>query len=480
LSGLFCFIPAAPIAPEGNGKYIHHKGDRTMRKTHTESNDINTIIQPQHSGTPRSWAKNVICLTVLALTVAAAGTVHATDGYFSNGYGIKSKGRAGVSLTATDDAFGGANNPATIVWAADRVDVGVDYFRPKRESERSGAAGPASALNGQVNSDSDNFFIPELGLKYSISDTFAVGIAVYGNGGMNTNYAADTLNFGPGGTKNILAGTGRLGVDLNQLLVAPTVAWKFTPNQSIGLAPQIGYQWFKASGLDAFSGSSQAPAALSDHGYDKAFGIGVRVGYLWNVSPEFSVGAAYSSPVFMQRFDTYRGLFAKDGGFDIPQNVGVGVGVQPLPSLRLGVDYQWIDYAGVASVGNPSNKANPLGSGDGPGFGWRSISAVKVGADWKAFESLTLRAGYSFNENPIRSSDVTFNILAPGVIQHHLTLGTTYAFGSQELSAAYMHGFLNSVSGDSLFVAFGKASPGTVEKISMSQDSFGLQYSYKF
>jgi long-chain fatty acid transport protein len=101
-------------------------------------------------------------------------------------------------------------------------------------------------------------------------------------------------------------------------------------------------------------------------------------------------------------------------------------------------------------------------------------------SDWKENEALTLRGGYSYNENPIPSSDVTFNILAPGVIQHHLTAGATYAFGRQEFSAAYMQGVHNSVSGESRFVALGQAPPGTRETISMHQNSFGLQYSYKY
>lgn len=418
---------------------------------------------------------------VLGLVVANAVTVYATDGYFSNGYGIKSKGRAGVSLTTTDDAFGGANNPATITWAADRVDLGLDWFRPIRDAERTGAAGPAAALNGQVTSDSDNFFIPEFGFKRAIGKDVAVAITVYGNGGMNTDYPAGQLNLGPGATGlNLLAGPGRLGVDFSQLFVAPTVAWKFTANQSIGLAPIFGYQRFKAYGLGAFSPLSQDNTALTDRGYDQAFGVGVRVGYLWNITPEVSVGAAYSSPVFMQRFEKYRGLFTEDGSFDTPQNFGAGLGWQALPVLRLGVDYKWIDYAWVAAVGNPSGNAGLLGQAGGPGFGWRSISVIKLGADWKVADNFTLRGGYSFNENPIRSSDVTFNILAPGVVQHHLTLGATYAFARQEISAAYMHGFSNSVTGESRFVALGMAPPGTTEKISMYQDSFGVQYSYKY
>jgi long-chain fatty acid transport protein len=441
----------------------------TMRQTGQQTKQL-------YPGRQNKRPHSIVRLTITTLSLAVAVNAFATDGYFSNGYGIKSKGRAGVSVTATDDAFGGANNPATVVWAADRIDGGVDWFKPSRGSERSGAVG----LNGQVSSDQENFIIPELALKYSINQDLALGVSVYGNGGMNTDYSDHTLNFGPGVYRNLLAGSGRLGVDFSQLFVAPTVAYKITPTQSIGLAPVIGYQWFKAAGLSAFAPLSQDATALTDRGYDHAFGIGVRIGYLWNVTPEFSVGTAYSSPVFMQRFDKYKGLFAEDGSFDTPQSFSAGLGWQVTPAVHAGIDYKWIDYAGIAAVGNSSSNPGQLGQAAGPGFGWRSISVIKLGSDWKVNDALTLRGGYSYNENPIHSSGVTFNILAPGVIQHHLTAGATYAFGRQELSAAYMHGFHNSVSGESRFVALGQAPPGTRETISMHQNSFGLQYSYKY
>jgi len=49
-----------------------------------------------------------------------AGSAYATNGYFSHGYGMKAKGMAGASTALHDDAFGGANNPAAMVFAGNR------------------------------------------------------------------------------------------------------------------------------------------------------------------------------------------------------------------------------------------------------------------------------------------------------------------------------------------------------------------------
>ncbi|CAN1539424.1 hypothetical protein MCEMIEM28_01732 [Burkholderiaceae bacterium] len=43
---------------------------------------------------------------------AALIPAHATNGYFSHGYGIKAKGMGGAGVALAQDGFAGANNPA--------------------------------------------------------------------------------------------------------------------------------------------------------------------------------------------------------------------------------------------------------------------------------------------------------------------------------------------------------------------------------
>jgi long-chain fatty acid transport protein len=73
----------------------------------------------------------------------------------------------------------------------------------------------------------------------------------------------------------LLCGTGSLGVDLSQLIIAPTLAWKFHARHSIGIAPLFAYQRFKAEGLQAFQGLSTSPGNVTNNGYDSSTGWGV-------------------------------------------------------------------------------------------------------------------------------------------------------------------------------------------------------------
>ncbi len=436
--------------------------------------------------------KLAICAALVA--AFAPGLASATDGYFADGYGIKSKGRAGTGTAMATDAFGGANNPASMVFVGNRIDFGVDLFSPRRESARTGSA---AGINGQADSDSNYFLIPEFGYNKMINPNLSLGITVYANGGMNTDYpggqipaASACAGFNPTpGPYNLLCGNGSLGVNLMQLIFAPTLAYKFTPNHSFGISPLIGYQRFSADGLQAFANPflSTSPANVTNQGTDTAWGYGVRIGWFGQLSDTVSAGAAYSTKIYMQEFDKYKGLFAEQGGFDMPENYNVGIAFKATPTLTVLADYRRINYNGVPSVGNLSasimqcaggNTAFCLGGASGAGFGWQNVNVYKVGFEYQYNSEIMLRAGYSHNDNPIRAQDVTFNILAPGVIEDHLTLGFTYKTKSGgELTMFYMHGFENSVTGPSLFNRFGV--PAGNETIKMYQNSIGIAYGWK-
>ncbi|MGB8435520.1 MAG: outer membrane protein transport protein [Burkholderiales bacterium] len=449
-------------------------------------------------------------LAVMGIALPAAAL--ATDGYFSHGYGMKAKGMGGASTAVAQDAFGGANNPATMAFAGNQFAIGVDWFSPHRSAERAGS--PAGAnLNGSADSGSTNFFIPEFGLNYMVRPDLAIGLTVYGNGGMNTNYPSGQINtpsgtgtcnfFQTGGlapaqpSYNLLCGNGNLGVDLSQLIIAPTLAWKFLEGHSIGIAPLFAYQRFKAEGLQAFAGLSATfnPAtgsnpSLTNNGYDSSSGWGVRVGYYGNLTKQIQVGASYSSKISMGNLDKYSGLFAESGGFDIPSNWSLGVAFRPTQDWLVALDYMRINYSDVPSVHNQSsvilncppfgtNASTCLGGSNGAGFGWQSVNVFKLGAQYAVSQQWTVRAGYNYTQNPIQPQDVTFNILAPGVVQNHVTLGATWTDKQNEVTGAFMYAFDNSVTGPSLFNSF---IPGATmqEEIKMYEWSFGLQYARKF
>ena len=406
-----------------------------------------------------------------------ASPAQATNGYFSHGYGIKAIGMAGAGIALPQDAIAAAMNPAGMAMLGNRIDFGLNWFRPIREAELVGSgAGP---INGVYDgSDTKNFFIPEFGYNQMLSSTMSLGVSVFGNGGMNTDYTRPFPLFG----------TSTPGVDLSQLFIAPTLGYKLAPDHAIGVSLNLAYQRFKAHGLENFTAPagdprqfSAFPGNVTDQGYDDSYGYGLRVGYVGNLTPNFSLGVTYQTKTKMTEFDKYKGLFAEGGGFDIPANYGIGVAFKPTADLTIAADVVKIEYSKIKSINNPllpNLFQAPLGTSGGAGFGWQDVTAYKLGVQYAVSPQLTVRGGYNYGEQPIPTSETFFNVLAPGVVEDHWTLGATWTLANKaELSFAFMYAPSVSVSGaNSIPAPFG----GGNVNLKMRQTSFGVAYGWKF
>jgi len=415
----------------------------------------------------RTIAGIVVLATLLVLPQLAA----ATNGYFSHGIGIKSKGMGGAGLAYPQDALVGGTNPAGFAFIQDRFDIGVDYFRPDRGSEISGSGAPVNMSydgNGE-----EAFFMPDAGVRMGLSDKIAVGLTVFGNGGMNTSYDTPIGLFGSTGA----------GVNLMQLFIVPSVAVKVNENHAFGLGINVAWQSFEATGLQNFDSEmySTEPGSVTDNDASTATGFGGRIGYVGHFGCAVRLAAAYQTRTYMSEFDEYAGLFAESGGFDVPSSFSGGIAITPNERLVAALDFSYIMYSEVNSIANPllpNLGEAPLGDENGAGFGWEDVTVIKVGLAYDVNQALTLRGGFNYGGQPIPSSETLFNMIAPGVVETHVTFGGTWMLNEQmELSFAYMHAFENTVEGeDSIPMDFG----GGEADLTMSQDSFGLGFGMLF
>jgi len=405
-----------------------------------------------HSSRSRLGIKPALLAQLLAVSAAILpfGQAKATDGYFDYGYGIKSKGIGGAGVALPQDSLAPATNPAGLAFVDDRIDLGLTYFNPDRSAE---IGGQTFSGNG-----TQDFFIPELAFKRALSPNLDVGLAIFGNGGLNTDYKEKIF---PGALSST-------GVDLTQLFITPTISYKLNPSNAVGISPVISYQRINVRGLEGFG---------INPGYDNSWGGGFRVGYTGKWADWITIGATYQSPIWSQRFNRYSGLFAEQGGFDIPSNFALGIAIHPNKRLDVALDVQRILFSEVNSVGNrltPSTFAAGLGSNQGPGFGWNDVTVIKTGFVYRPTDTLALRLGYNYTTQPIPADQTFFNILAPAVVQNHITTGLTWQFQKNlELSFYYAYAFLGTVEGNGNII-------GPNANLSMSQNSVGLALGWKF
>ena len=416
--------------------------------------------------------KATIAVLAAALVLAvAAAPAFATNGYFSHGYGTHYKGLAGAGAALHLNSLAPATNPAAMAFLGPRFDASLGLFNPNRfysvTGNPSGYPGTFGLTPGEVESDSRYFPIPGLGANWSVGETGAFGVALYGNGGMNTDWPTGTFYAG-----------APTGINLSQMFVAPTYAVKLAHKHAFGVTAIGAVQWFKAQSVSSFAPFSSAPGKLSDNGNSYSWGGGVRVGYLGEWSRHFSVGASYQSKIWMGQFDDYAGLFAEHGGFDIPANWVAGIAIRPTENVDIALDVQRVAYSGVDSVASPllpNLTQDQLGTDGGAGFGWEDMTTVKGGVQLRAGEGWTWRAGYSYGSQPIPESEVLFNILAPGVIEQHVTFGfSKLVNGSQEISLALTRAFSKEVTGPNPLEV-----PG-LQSIELRMDQWDLELSWSF
>ena len=400
--------------------------------------------------------KKIAACVALALAGLSQTPVYATNGMLLTGYGFRAQAMGGVGIAYGRDSLSVAANPANAVNTGMRGDMGVGIFNAERSATIDTSAGTGTfsfAPVGTVESDNKYFVMPEMGFTMPLDDKLHVGFAVVPNGGGNTTYRQNFFSFWPGLSGTQYPPTDKtLGVDLIQVLMPVTVAYKVNEHHSVGASLVLAESRFRAYGLQAFKqvGGPSGPLPgqllsdpdhLTDQGYDYSYGGGVRLGWLGSfMDDKLSVGLTYASKTYMTKLDKYRGLFAGQGSFDIPENYGIGIAVKPVKNLTIAADVVRINYADIPAIGDrgpgtgngtagipsTSDPSTLLGLDQGMGFGWTNQTVYKLGVNYGLNERWQLRAGYNYGKSPIPDDQLTFNTLAPATTEKHYSVGFTY------------------------------------------------------
>ncbi len=452
-------------------------------------------------------------LSALTLTLLT-GTASATNGYFTHGVGTESKGMAGTGI-GSDGVSGpimGASNPALAVFSNDSWEVGLSVFSPRRSysagpSLAQGQGGAFTVGEGNFDSSSEWFPIPYIAKNFRLGNDLVINTSFYGRGGMNTdwddsNSSATSLACDPTG-QQVVTGpgpycSGDAGVDLMQAFLAINLAGKAGDSFSWGIGPVFAYQMFEADGVASFtpftktfaesilSGGGPVPAPnLTNNGRDSSAGFGFAGGIWWAMGDYVSAGLSYHSKMSMGEFDDYSDLFAEAGGFDIPASTMFGISFKGTNNVRVNFDVEHTEFGDVASIGNPmaniaacptaglggTDIESCLGGKNGAGFGWDDMTTFKLGVEWTHNDSRTWRFGYSYGEQPIDGADVLFNVLAPGVVEQHFTIGMTQRrSGGGAWNYSLMYAPSKTVTGVNMF------DPTQEIQIKMNQFEFEVSY----
>lgn len=402
------------------------------------------------------------CAIAAAAALAAAsasGPASATNGMNMEGYGPVSTGMGGASQAIEHGAAAMAQNPATLGLMGDgaRLDLAVGLLGPDVHSRLDPFP---SAKSGGT-----SYVMPAFGYVRR-SGSIVYGLGVFAQGGMGTEYGANSfLAAGSGEKVRSELGVGRVMLPL---------AWNPTPDVSIGAT--LDFMW---AGLDlrmaapatdlgalVTGGSGNLAAGLgmtlptlpagswaridfsdgSDFtGKARSTGWAGKIGIAWRAGPALTLGASYQLKSSLGDMTTgatgaslsVQGLGAIPGritveDFQWPSMLAVGAAWQASPTLLFAADVKRIGWASVMKDFRMRFDSTAAPFDGSVSFAlpqhWRDQTVTNLGVAWQASPSITLRAGMNLASNPIPEAYV--NPLFPATVEDHYTLGLGWKLSS--------------------------------------------------
>jgi len=415
----------------------------------------------------------------LALTLhpAMAG---ATDGHFLHGVGAVNSAMGGAGVASPTSLLGTFYlNPAGLMaFDGSRMEFGFEMFRPARTL----ASDIPGFGSGITTSKGDWTPVPAMAMTSRLAnDRVVVGVGALGIGGFGVDYPASSTNPILTPQPN---GFGQIYSNYQFLKISPAVAFSPTPAVWVGAALNVDWASLAVRPMPAAAPAmGPGPAAFYPDASagDGAFGIGFQVGVMVKPNDLVAFGASYSSPQWFEDFSFYSTQDNPnlpshgtgqviDFGLDVPAVIAAGVGLTPLPNLTLALDGRYLDYANT----NGFKESGFSADGSVKGFGWKSIMTVAAGGELRLKDRVALRAGYNWTENPIASEQAFYNLAAPAIVQHHLSLGAGIQVTRRlEVSAAYYRALKQTLTGS---IPNPNLPAGSTVTSSLSENSLLVQF----
>ncbi|SEA60604.1 long-chain fatty acid transport protein [Thiothrix caldifontis] len=425
-------------------------------------------------------------LAVSVLLAVSAQPALATNGMLMEGYGPISTGMGGAASALDVGTSGMANNPATLTMMEDgdqKVEVALGNLRPDVSVQVPTPGGVVSSTSG-----GDSYLMPAAGYVRK-QGKVSYGVGVLSQGGMGTEFAADTpLGAAAGGGARSELGIGAV--------IFP-VAYEVNDNLSVG--GTVDYVWggldmkmgmpIAAAGANpaapgTFADFSQgqqvlgsasgtlvqglgtmvAPAAMTstaaafDFSNDDDFsgkttgaGVSGSLGATYKVNPKLTVGGSYRMKTAMDDFTgdgnmklvnlatgatdvSIPGKYTiKD--FQFPATTTVGAAYKLTDKTTVAADVSRIGWSDTMKDFNLNFTADNGAAADiSMKQNWDDQTVVKLGVAHDVDENLTVRGGVNLANNPV--PDAYLNPLFPAIVENHVTGGLTYGVGKMSKVSA--------------------------------------------
>ena len=389
------------------------------------------------------WAFGLAFLSLLVPAVCQA-----TNGLNLIGSGGISSALAGADTAVATDFSAMNTNPAGITQiTGTQAGFSVTVLKPELHIKNS--------VNDK-NGENQPLVLPNMGIVHHLSGTpITLGIGFFTVGGNSADFR-DIM------TTNPLTGlptVDKQGTQLRHFKLAPTIAYQVTDKLSLGAslavsyvdasftlipntpsAPGFGFGFETTGKCNRANGLAVPPTSC---GY--AFGFTPKFGAMYKVSDMVTMGAAYTmqTPFTLDHGQISKSYLVCGGcrstfdykayGLKWAQDVAVGLAVRPTKDLLIATKFQWINWEKALNNvvvqltnGNNTGAGAPATDTFVLNYQWRDQYVAAVGIAYDVTESLNVRGGYNYGNNPVPKT--TVDVTNANIVEHHIVAGLSYQF----------------------------------------------------
>lgn len=366
----------------------------------------------------------------------------------SGAYGMVAGGRPN-SISGGVNAFAGVVNPANAVWIEDRFDIGLFLVHQK------------SSFNNQNNNP---LFNPgKINLTYKVEYLLTGDAAIHKRGKIkgfecSMSLAAYTT---PGyikvRTKKPIPIVGKtpIRVEDKTQVISSIFSLKLNENHSIGFSLDYFYLSHLRNGFQNADNPlrSVSPGHVTNNGMDHSHGLGLSLGWRWNINKSLTFGLAFIKKSYVGQYRKYRGYEPHHAKNYIPETIGGGFTYRFTERIAGRLEVLWTDFGDLpnsnnAILSNGMLNTNKRGSNKSPGVGLQSATFINLGLGYKVNSMLSLGVGLSHRiKLPRKSPYIISHSYRRQTIYDLVTLGANYNYHHNDFFLTLSHGFKNHQSG---------------------------------
>jgi long-chain fatty acid transport protein len=343
---------------------------------------------------------------------------------------------------------------------------------------------PAETFGGSTRSNGGIGLLPTAAIFYKPDDSiWSFGFGAFAAGGFSANFPATPTNpvLSPRPPNGIATGPLFTGAGFGQFIAC--VSCQLGSHFAIGFGPTITSVMLQLdpgifASPDDVNGIPTSPSATNTR---MNWGGGFTAGLYGFTDNGWHFGTSLKSKQWIQSIQ-YNA--ADPEGFprelsvhvDFPMIASIGMSYMGLEKWVFGADVRWVDFRDTPGLGNPAG-FNSAGAITGPGM--RSAFAASVAGQYSLTDSISVRAAYTWAENPVPDDLAFFNTGGSAIYNNMAAFGFSYSFKpTMKISMAYSHIFPKGIQGP-FFTPAGPVA-GSMVRIDQRVDilDFGVTVNY--